>query len=187
MIYVAVKIIATLILCWNAAGIRHLDVSEQRVNTASWGSVLLTRSTGICIGSRVVNGNWVSGSRKSLKMETCANILRNVGNDWPITATRPAFSETPLWEREISNKLGHYFIWKLTHSLTHAMQHSPSEANRFSATQEIPHILWNSKVRYHIHKCPPTVPILSQLDPVHTPTSHFLKIHLNLLAPELFF
>jgi len=31
---------------------------------------------------------------------------------------------------------------------------------------------------------PPPVPILRQLDPVHIPTSHFLKIYLNIIPPS---
>jgi hypothetical protein len=66
------------------------------------------------------------------------------------------------------------------YTLTYSMeQSSSSEAAWFAASQEIPHIVWNSNVHYHIHKCPPPVPVLSQLNPLHTPTSHFLKIHLK--------
>ena len=54
-----------------------------------------------------------------------------------------------------------------TYLLNYSIQHSSSwEANRFSANQEIPRILWNQKVHYRIHMFPPPVAILSQLDPV---------------------
>jgi hypothetical protein len=62
------------------------------------------------------------------------------------------------------------------------MDQSPSsEANRFAASQNIPRILWKPKVHFLTRKCPPPVPILSQLDPVYTSTSHFLKIHFNII------
>jgi hypothetical protein len=54
--------------------------------------------------------------------------------------------------------------------LAYSMEQSHScEANRFTASQEITRILWNLKFHYHIHKFPPPVSILGQLNPIYNP------------------
>jgi hypothetical protein len=58
------------------------------------------------------------------------------------------------------------------------------KANWFAASQEIPCVLWNPKVPHRTHKRPLPVPILSQPNPVLTPTSQFLNIHSNIILPS---
>jgi len=58
------------------------------------------------------------------------------------------------------------------------MERSPSwENNRFSVSQEIPCILWKQKTRYRIHKSPPSVPILSQINQIDKWTHNKILKH----------
>jgi hypothetical protein len=52
-------------------------------------------------------------------------------------------------------------------------QNLSREANSLSGSQEIPRRLWNSEVRYHVHKSLPLVPILCWMNPVHMFTLFF--------------
>jgi len=62
------------------------------------------------------------------------------------------------------------------------MEKNPSwEANNHSAIQEIPRLLCNPKVHFSVHKIPPLVPILSQMNPVQTFSRYFPKIQSNII------
>jgi len=93
-----------------------------------------------------------------------------------------------------------HVIWDVTlchqeplTQITYSMEQSSSwEANGFSASQEITHILWNPKVHQRTYKCGPPVPILARsiqsMPPPPHPTSWWyiliLSSHLNLGLPS---
>jgi hypothetical protein len=59
------------------------------------------------------------------------------------------------------------------------------ESPSCAATIELPSILWNPKVHLNVHKSPPLVPILSQIDPVHITPIYPSKIHFNIVHPYI--
>jgi hypothetical protein len=66
--------------------------------------------------------------------------------------------------------------------ITNSMKLSPAwEATCCSATQEFRNILWNPEVHYVVHQSCPVVPVMSQMNSVHTTPSYFLTIHLNII------
>jgi hypothetical protein len=66
------------------------------------------------------------------------------------------------------------------------MELSPSsEVTNCADIQEYPSILRNPKIHNCVHKSPPLVPILSQINSVHTTTSYLSKIQFNIIHPPM--
>jgi hypothetical protein len=55
------------------------------------------------------------------------------------------------------------------------------EAAGCAATQELLSMLWSPKFLYRIHKSPPLVPMLNQINPLHITTSYPSKTNSNVI------
>jgi len=76
--------------------------------------------------------------------------------------------------------------WPNTRISLVSMEQSPFwEANRFSASQEIPCVLWNPKLHSRIYKSSPPVPILRQIKQAHAHHSTFRRSVLMFCHPRL--
>jgi hypothetical protein len=94
----------------------------------------------------------------------------------------------------VSEEQGSFFpTMYLIHELTNQPTNQPTnqltprsslETNIRSATQEVSLLFWNPTVHYCVNKNPPLLPILIQINPVHTFPPYFSKIHYNIILPS---
>ena len=122
--------------------------------------------------------------RRDLYLTT--HNTHNRQTSMPPVGFEPAFSASERPQTDALDRAATGFSQRRVYlSLTHSVKQSPSwEAGSFSASQKIASILWKLKVYYYIYSRPPSVPILTQINPIHPPP-HFHKINLNINLPSM--
>jgi hypothetical protein len=83
--------------------------------------------------------------------------------------------------------------WDSTHHCTHYCKVSLYWLTPWSSLHEKltvssvkkSRLLWNPKVHYRVHKSPPSIPNLSQMNPTHTLQNYFNKTHFNIILPSM--
>jgi hypothetical protein len=61
------------------------------------------------------------------------------------------------------------------------MGQSISLEGESTISQELPRLLWKPKFQYRVHKRQPSVPILNQMNPIHTIQPYFSKTDSNII------
>jgi hypothetical protein len=65
------------------------------------------------------------------------------------------------------------------------MEQNPHwEADSRLGNKEVPHLLWNPKVHYRVHKSQLLESILSQMNPIHALTPYSSEIRFNIILPS---
>jgi len=76
-----------------------------------------------------------------------------------------------------------FFFARFLNCKTYSMeQSSSSKVNSSFTSQECTRILWNPKIYYRVHKSPPLVPILNQINSVHNLKGN-LRETLDIITP----
>ena len=116
-------------------------------------------------------------------------VLGNVSGQWEDYVSRRNYSAAML--EELARQGWSYLTninYKLTYLLTPWSIVLLEKLTGSAPSQETPRTLWNLKVHHRIHKCLPSVPILSQLQSPTPPTSRrsilILSSHLHLSLPN---